>query len=359
MQPEDLTIKRKRRILLFKFQLFTYGYALFFTPFILIPINMFLPRFPPFLNSFLLKPIPNNYTYFPESYGYFDPPAASATKAGNITQLTSGNITAEISAITDLSSSSPLLTPFLTEFFYWFINKSLKYIFFFHEVYFAFVCWAIFGSFDIFVNVIFSIIERTIDQTLILINIPAANGQDCINLYTGLHAHIKKIDSTLGGIIFAQEMLNLILNSLVVYAALVSDNFMLLIFFVFNSFTVTLRMYVFYLPISNVYLKSLKFVKYFQKRSQKVGNGVIITKTAVTEKITTSTSTSTSNSTTSMRRTASAVKHVNMHSLLKGKKLATLRHIVLRPLGLHRITPSSISDYILAVLSYMIVAIKT
>ena len=216
----DNSASRQARTSSFHRQLALYVVAILSSPLGLIPINIFFPRFPSFLNS----------VFLPDSTGR----------------------TLLDSFITD----SPRLLCTL--------NILIRTVFHLREVYFPLLAWACFGNCDILLNALFASISTAIEQAhkeCLADGTSLAARYSALNLYSGLRVQLIRIDSHLGLLIFSQEMLNLIMNALVVYAALVFENPILVAFFGFNVFTVTARMYIFYLPIARVLHRSDNFIR--------------------------------------------------------------------------------------------------
>jgi len=195
------------------------------------------------------------------------------------------------------------------------------YLFAYYDFFPAYNVWLAVGSFDVILsmityehNAIVRISESARQQRRTI--------QSHVVLYQSLRILLADIYWVFGPLLYTTEMLNAGMNVLLFYGALQTTELSVMIFFWVTALGVPVRMYLIYLPILEMYMSSIRLREYFEiVKDRPLLDGL------------------------------DPREHRKVTNLTR-----TMRPFVLRPCGLHRITPSSMTDFMLAVFSNVIAA---
>lgn len=337
-EPEK---KKKRRFKIILFQFYGYLFAQISCWGGLVGMALFMPEFPPFLNSVLV--LKNGPPLIPE--------------------------------LREMYTTDTL--------FHWLYRIGTTV----YECYLGIFAWAIFFSLDMFINMMCMTISHamkkvqellTADNQNYLLNnyqqqqqrssssFTSSDGSavQYLTLYQSLRILITAIHVVYGRLLFFQEFLNMGCSVILIYGALYPhDSIFHQSFFITNAIGISLRIYLFYLPMSYVYTNSLKFkkaliiqstLKYKRPNYSYVLNPVDNTTIPATNR-------------QQVHPTAAAEEDeinsvpgmFNEEARIRlGKQLYKMvkscRVVVFRPWGFHRISPTSMRDYTLATFSYFV-----
>jgi hypothetical protein len=169
---------------------------------------------------------------------------------------------------------------------------------------------------------------HTLDKWTEKVTVEGPGALDHTELYHSLQIFVMQVGNVFGRPIFVQELFNLGVCVFLFYGVMTEREVIYLTaFFLTNGVALTVRIYLLYLPMVNVYSKSLKF-------KEVVARKLIESKLLVDG-----------------ARVGSWV--LDDRKILQ-RKAAAFRHMVFRPAGLHQITPTSISDYVIAMFSNVV-----
>jgi len=203
--------------------------------------------------------------------------------------------------------------------------SELKYLFAFYDGFMCFNSWQPIAAFDIAVTMVSRILANALDRMHTAVMSGTSNVDEIFKLYNSLRILIHEINLAFGGILFVQEMMTLVCHVTSLFAALQTSGTWISLFFIHVSITFLVKMYLVYLPFVQVFHKSIQLRDDLKKRRQ---------------------GTSGENFATNYRTGVE-------------KKAETMRNLCVRPLGLHRLTHVSITDYVFAVFSYVVTIKKT
>lgn len=313
--PEPIE-KRKRRIKILKIQYIIYSGAIIGCFVTLSAMAFFIPRFPPFINSILL----NNQSK-PYEFEQQEP---------------------EIKVLLILR----------------------KYICSILESYTGIVAWTILSHFDLLLSMMCRTISHAMDKLKELVILHDGLHENELSLYHSLRIIVTNMNLAFGKVLFLQELFSMGTTVLVLYGALnTTDSVILTAFFISNSIALTLRIYLLYLPMSNVYMQSQYFKEFIHSKLLEAREDRIAEarkrKTSSGKSIHSINGGGGGGIITDYRRESTLLSNNITTITAKDetrieKKVATFRYMVFRPFGFHRISPTSIIDYILAVMSYLV-----
>lgn len=218
------------------------------------------------------------------------------------------------------------------------LRKILHNGIFLIEVYEHFIVWSVFASFDTLLSMTCWFVTATLGKMEFLLTNRNCNIPHLCFLYRQLIIHVKMIERVFGPIIFTQELVNLAINVFTLYCMVTFGTKGLIFSFVF-TFTgigITARMFLLYMPMSNVYFESISFRKLTENIQNSNHLSVIGNKTGPSS---------------SSQNDGCYCRKKRKKNALVLAELRTLRSMHFRLCGVHRITPSSISDYMLALFS--------
>jgi len=203
--------------------------------------------------------------------------------------------------------------------------EALTYIFAFYDVVMSYNTWQPIATFDIAVTMVTRTMANGIGRIHQALLYGKGNFNELLTLYNSIRILSQEMTLILGGIIFVQEMMSLVCHVTCIFAAFQTSGTLLSLFFIHVSITFLVKMYLVYLPFVQLLHKSIQLRRYLQYRY----------KLTIPEQL-----------------------GPNYKKQI-WKLIGTIRTIYVRPLGLHRLTHTSITDYVLAAFSYVVAIKKT
>lgn len=204
-------------------------------------------------------------------------------------------------------------------------EKFLPYIFGFWDIFPCYNSWESGAAFDIATSMMSRTISNAMDRIINSLTQRAETAttvvevNEILKIYNALRILVTNMNSAFGRLIFTHEMLNLATQVLCMYAAVQSGLPIIYpIYLSLNSIFLGIRMYLIYLPLVTVLVKS--------------------------------------------RELRNLIARYDDQQIRIGRKLeqnprqiaVTMRDLLFKPWGLHGITSTSISDYLLAVSCYFV-----
>jgi len=194
---------------------------------------------------------------------------------------------------------------------------AIAYLLAFHDMFGAFIAWKAGTPYDVAVTMITRTMANALDRMDKAVADGTANLSDIRTLYQSTRILTRDTDDVYGGLIFFYEILSLICHVTCTFAAMESTGTLMFPFFIHVAITFLVKMYLVYLPFVQVFHKSMKL----KQRMMKIPDG-------------------------------SMLQHLGPANRKQVRQMtAGMRNIYFRPLGLHRMTHHSITDYVLAVFS--------
>jgi len=258
-----------KRVKFLKQQLVCYAGAWWGCLLTMIPITYIIPRFPPFLNSIFL----------PDAKEMGEEPT---TFYGGIIQLTLSTLELQTSVM----------------------------------------AWGLIGGFDVLVSMICRSLCNIIDKLKLEYVVRVTEQRevtDLIEVYQICQIVSTQFGKVFSRLLFFQEITNLILSVFLLVGALNGENVLLSTFCLCNTFGVTLRMYVLYLPMAKLYWKSSRFVKFLKSQSRK-----------------------------------KKTERIQVFAVEEAARIECVKAIAMKAWFMHKISPTSILDYTLALVSYYV-----
>jgi hypothetical protein len=140
-----------------------------------------------------------------------------------------------------------------------------------------------------------------------------------VTAYQSCQLVTTQFNKVFARLLFFQEFTNLLLSVSILHGALNGEDPYLSTFCLSNTFPLTLRMYVLYLPMSTLYMKSKGLTKYMtnncRERKRNLNSDIVIT---------------------------------------EQPRAKSFRLIMLKAWFFHKISPTSILDYTFALVSYFV-----
>jgi len=198
----------------------------------------------------------------------------------------------------------------------------LQYIFTTIELPTTILAWGLLGGFDVLVSMICRSLIRIIEcleeefrrhQTM-----PRMSDK-FTETYFACQIVTTQFNAVFARLLFFQEFTNLLLSVFILHGALSGVDLYLSVFCLCNTFPLTLRMYVLYLPMSTLYIKSKRLLNCIKIHS-------------------------------SEKKTS----HGNGQAVPEAPRAQSFRTIMLKAWFFHKISPTSILDYSFAFVSYFV-----
>ena len=224
------------------------------------------------------------------------------------------------------------------------------------EAYMGVIGWEVIGSFDVLISMMCRTVCHALDKLTDMVKTEGLGALGGNDIYQSCRILVTVLGDALGCVLFLQELFNMGTGVLMFYGALKERKVIFLTaFFMINGVALTIRIYLLYLPMANVYIKSTNFKQFVDRELIKM-------------KLQIAQHGADGAAEAAARRPDTGVDHGTFteHNrfgnaftrLLVEKKVSGFQSMVFMPWGFHRITTKSIADYILAMCSYLVTVKK-